>query len=593
MSGMLATAHGAPPESRDGAFRIRALVPALFLVSAFLPLLALYAHMLWESPRYQFFPLVLVGAALLIWRRTRALGILEPAEPRRARVLLAFCWGWLALAGLLMSPRLGAAASITTLGVIAYSLGGRKLARAIVPALTLLLVIITPPGWLDGALTQGLQRLASQGSFALLDVLGIYFVPSGNAIDVDGKLLIIEQACSGIHSLFSVLACAVFYVFWNRYSWLRAAFVITAAVAWVLLGNAVRIATVAWAYSKLHVDLSTGLPHDLLSLSTLILSLCFIASTDCLYGEISLACGWAWENLILGRDPWQTEMDEADRLAGGVDGSQLPGGESPDGPANAAPLKIATVDAASDSTDWPELSRTVLGQWQIGPAFGGLALLMIVWLWPCLLAIFPQRNDLNARLETALMDATFPSHFGPIERLRDSTAEPQFDRETALVSRSWSYRFGPHQLLARVDFGFRGWHFLTSCYEGIGWQMERQEVQTGGPAAMVQADFRKPAGPCGYLLFRVYDLRGNPLLPIVADEPTLSPNREWLDRLAVWREEVRRSLTERFLLSGQVQVFVESERPLTPAEQEQVRLFYEAVCRGVVDAISSTRRPAG
>ena len=171
-------------------------------------------------------------------------------------------------------------------------LPGRKEAGASNrPALTLLLVIITPPGWLDGALTQGLQRLASQGSFALLDVLGIYFVPSGNAIEVDGKLLIIEQACSGIHSLFSVLACTVFYVFWNRYSWLRAAFVITAAVAWVLLGNAVRIATVAWAYSKLHVDLSTGLPHDLLSLSTLILSLCLIASTDCLYGVISLACG--------------------------------------------------------------------------------------------------------------------------------------------------------------------------------------------------------------------------------------------------------------------------------------------------------------
>jgi exosortase/archaeosortase family protein len=77
-------------------------------------------------------------------------------------------------------------------------------------------------------------------------------VPSGSAIEVDGKLLIIEQACSGIHSLFSVLACTVFYVFWNHYSWLRAAFVITAAAAWVLLGNVARIATVAWG--------STGWP---------------------------------------------------------------------------------------------------------------------------------------------------------------------------------------------------------------------------------------------------------------------------------------------------------------------------------------------
>jgi hypothetical protein len=135
----LASAHGVPPESRAGAFRIRALVPALLVFSAFLPLLTLYAHMLWESPRCQFFPLVLVGAALLIWRQTRGLGTLEPAKPRRAIVLLACCWGCLALAGLLMSPLLGVAAAITTLAVIAYSLGTRKLARAILPALTLLL----------------------------------------------------------------------------------------------------------------------------------------------------------------------------------------------------------------------------------------------------------------------------------------------------------------------------------------------------------------------------------------------------------------------------------------------------------------------
>ena len=218
---------------------------------------------------------------------------------------------------------------------------------------------------------------------------------------------------------------------------------------------------------------------------------------------------------------------------------------------------------------------------------------MIVWLWSCLFAILPQPHDLDTRLDAALTDANLPSRYGPIERERGSSAEPEIERETTRSSRSWSYRFGPHRLVAQVDFGFRGWHFLTECYERIGWILQRQEVQKGGPAAIIQAEFRKPEGRFGYLLYRLYDVRGNPLTPIDAAEATLRPNGEWLGRLAVWRGEVRRSLAERFSLSGQVQVFVESERPLTLVEQEQVRSFYEAVCRRVVDATSAGRRPAG
>src|SRR3954447_20642359 len=52
--------------------------PAAVIALAFAPMLALFARDLWARPHYQFFPLVIPGAAALLWRSCRRLGTLEP-----------------------------------------------------------------------------------------------------------------------------------------------------------------------------------------------------------------------------------------------------------------------------------------------------------------------------------------------------------------------------------------------------------------------------------------------------------------------------------------------------------------------------------
>src|SRR5439155_1376873 len=77
--------------------------------------------------------------------------------------------------------------------------GGRKLVRAVLPAIVLLLLVIPPPFGLDNRLVNGLQTLTSKCGNYILDYLGVLHLPSGNLIEVAGKRYFVEEACSGIN----------------------------------------------------------------------------------------------------------------------------------------------------------------------------------------------------------------------------------------------------------------------------------------------------------------------------------------------------------------------------------------------------------
>src|SRR5262249_1414376 len=135
-------------------------------------------------------------------------------------------------------------------------------------------------------------------------------------------------------------------------------------------------------------------------------------------------------------------------------------------------------------------------------------------------------------------------------------------------SRCWSYRFGPHQAVASVDYLFSDWHDLTNCYQGGGWALHRRTIEDE-PGAFATGDFTKGTAEHGTLYFSAIDSRGLILAP--------GESRRWYDRLAVWREPTWNSLWERFQKRGrlyQVQLYIQSGRPLTALEREQARAFF-------------------
>src|SRR5262249_40581347 len=191
------------------------------VVAAHVPLLVRHAQQIWLRPHYRFFPFALAGAALLAWLRMRGLKALTPGKAWLAAPALAVSWLLLAAGEALSSSWLGGVAALVMLAALSYALGGVPLCRRLWPAGLVLWAVVPPPLELDRDLILSLQSWTTRASSAVLDVFGVFHVMAGNVVEIDGRRLMVEDACSGINSLFSVLACTLFLVLLRRRPLLR------------------------------------------------------------------------------------------------------------------------------------------------------------------------------------------------------------------------------------------------------------------------------------------------------------------------------------------------------------------------------------
>ena len=135
---------------------------------------------------------------------------------------------------------------------------------------------LSTPRW-----SPGFRTWSAGWSSVLLDALGVFHVMDGNVVEVGGRELLVDQACSGIYSLFTLLAGTLFYVFWCEDpapAWSLALMV--ASVFWVLFGNVVRIVGVVAISTYLGIDAASGWRHELIGLMTFALMLAMVVSTD-------------------------------------------------------------------------------------------------------------------------------------------------------------------------------------------------------------------------------------------------------------------------------------------------------------------------
>ena len=237
------------------------------VTAAFVPLLWRHCGMLWARPHYQFFPMVFAGAAVLAWKGLRTTALLQPDRTWKSWGVMIWSWTLLAAAELLGSSWLSAVASLLMLLAAIYAVGGRVLFGQLLPAWLFLWLIVPPPFGLDQSLVLALQRLTTQWSSSVLDLFSIYHVVAGNVVEIGTRRFFVAEACAGINSLFSILACTIFHVLYSRPAVLRAILLILAAIAWVLLANVARVVLVVWFAKQSGIDLAMGWRHDLLGFS--------------------------------------------------------------------------------------------------------------------------------------------------------------------------------------------------------------------------------------------------------------------------------------------------------------------------------------
>ena len=254
------SAAGDASKQQTGA-RIAVAASLLFL-ALFWPILAVRFHFYLEKPRYSHCVLLPVVSALWIFDRWDSLRTVPRSVSWRGLVCLVggvmlYVYGRLVSVNLLQH----AAMLVALVGLVATLLGGRVLRALTFPIAYLSLMIPLPPAW-DDRITVPLQTFATRIAESFFEALGWIVVREGNVLQLPRLKLLVEEGCSGVHSLYALVALAVAWVFFvERPVWLRVVLVV-AAVPIAVIANSIRVSATGVLAYKVDPSYAQGVSHQ-------------------------------------------------------------------------------------------------------------------------------------------------------------------------------------------------------------------------------------------------------------------------------------------------------------------------------------------
>jgi exosortase len=199
----------------------------------------------------------------LVWRRRAELAAAERRPSAAGLVVIVLCLAMHWLGARTEQPRFSLAAFIGLLWSIPCFVYGRQVAALLIFPCSFLMFCI-PFNFLNG-ITFPLRLFASAASAVLLNGLGIAVERYGTIIRPvahGGFDFNVDDPCSGLHSLFAMLALTAAYgyvsqsVAWKRWVMFLTAFPIAMA------GNIIRIVTVALVGAAGGTELALKVYHD-------------------------------------------------------------------------------------------------------------------------------------------------------------------------------------------------------------------------------------------------------------------------------------------------------------------------------------------
>jgi exosortase len=231
----------------------------------------------YTNPDFSHGFLVAPFAAFLLWDKRKVL--------RNTPVQQSWGGIWLVLAAILMlflgvygaELFLSRISLVMLLGGIVWTLFGRAILREVRFAILVLLLAIPIPAVIFNQITFPLQLLASRMASALLPLFGVPVLRDGNIIQLPSLQLEVAEACSGIRSLMSLFAVAIFYGYFLERSTWRRTLLALASIPIAVIANAARIVGTGLCVQYWNPDKAVGFFHEFSGW------LMFIISLTCLY----------------------------------------------------------------------------------------------------------------------------------------------------------------------------------------------------------------------------------------------------------------------------------------------------------------------
>lgn len=264
----------------------------LGLVVLYVPTYWRMAHGLWGTDDYAHGPIVLVVTLYLIWQQ-RDVFVRDASAPISRGEMIT---GWFLLVFGLLVYALGRSQNILLLEVgsqIPVILGtllialGLSAARALWFALFFLLFMVPLPGFVVDAATGPLKQYISVIAEQVLYTAGYPIARSGVMLTVGQYQLLVADACSGLHSMFSLSAMGLLYLYlMQRASVARNLIIMAAILPIAFAANIVRVMVLILVTYHMGDEAGQGFLHGFAGIMLFVIGLLFLFALDWMLGFI-------------------------------------------------------------------------------------------------------------------------------------------------------------------------------------------------------------------------------------------------------------------------------------------------------------------
>lgn len=278
---------------REGIAPLKPWWPvAAGLLALYVPTYWMLAHGLWNSDDYAHGPIVLAVTLFLLWQQRAVFLSATPVAPPRGQVVA----GWALLVSGLLAYALGRSQDIllfevgsqipVILGALLITLGAPA-ARALWFALFFLLFMIPLPGFFVDAVTGPLKQHISVIAEQILYAAGYPIARSGVILTVGQYQLLVADACSGLHSMFSLSAMGLLYLYLMQHtSRVRNLVILAAAIPIAFVANIVRVMVLILVTYHLGDEAGQGFLHGFAGIMLFVIGLLFLFLLDGLLGFV-------------------------------------------------------------------------------------------------------------------------------------------------------------------------------------------------------------------------------------------------------------------------------------------------------------------
>ena len=520
---------------------------------------------LWGREHYQFFPLVMGASGCLAWHRLRGhnWGAHPPTLTIRTIALGILSLGLFTLAATYDSNWIGALSCIVSLWTATWLIGGQTLADKLRGPIFFLLLAVPLPLNLDLKLIIELQKTASSAASSLLDMQQIRHTISGVAFSTETRNFMVEEACSGIHSLFSCLCVIVFVSIMQKYSLTRIVSNIIQTIGWVLAANTLRVFLVVYCFSKWNLSLDTGWRHELLGVFTYATALLMSFSTDRLFKFIV-----PLETEPAANEAAYTESENAVRQLMKFTKKTSKNWNT-----------FLNRSRTSEST-----SRNIVA---IVLALGFLPLSGISYARMVRVVTRESTSNFSATMNNFANEKNLPTTLDnwnliKVDRLNRTPDDP-------LGTNSTIFNYEGNGLFVQfsIDGYYPAWHDLAYCYTGIGWNLQSAEnyqlADTTTHATLLS--LYKESGEQAVSFFSCYDSNFASVTPKLESGGTL---RTLLNRIK-WDDIGGDNSTTVVPPVFQLQLMCSSNYELLDHERESLKQLFEKLS---TEALSTQQEPA-